>query len=356
MPYTPLLHPFGRPLPRLGAVDWRGGVLVRSTNWLGDALMTLPAVWRLRRQLPSGVPLAVLSPSSLAPLWRAARWVDEVVWFDGRHADVAARQVARGRGFGVGVVLPNSFATAWEMWRLGVPVRVGRAGRFRSWLLTHRLPEWRRGEGRGAWHQLSYYLELASVFGDFEWSAAAPPLEVDPVPAQAHGIARGRGWLALAPGANFGPAKQWPLKNYREVAMEWLGRGGQVVLVGTAKDRAVCGELAEQVGAGALNLAGRTTLTELMSVLAGVDGVVANDSGAMHLAAALGTPGIGLFASTDPAATGPLGAPWELLVADVPCRPCLKRECPRKDAGRYQCMAALPPKRVAALLDTLGRK
>ena len=273
----------------------------------------------------------------------------------GREMFGAAREAVRKRGFGVGVVLPNSFATAWEMWRMGVPVRVGRAGRLRSWLLTHRLPEWRRGEGEGQWHQLSYYLELASVFGDFEWSAECPPLQVDGTFAQAHGIARGRGWLALAPGANYGLAKQWGVENFIFVAEEWLRRGGQVVLVGTAKERLMCEELAKWCTGKALNLAGRTTMAELMAVLAGVDGVVANDSGAMHLAAALGTPGIGIFASTDPVATGPLGAPWELLVADVPCRPCLKRECPLKDRRRYQCKAALPAERVTALLDTLRK-
>ena len=349
MPYQPNIIPFDRPVKSLESVDWRCGVILRSTNWLGDLLMTLPATWQLKKALPVDVPLWVASPVGLAPLWQAASWVDGVIAFAGKRLDDAARKELRRRNFGLGIVLPNSFGSAMDFWRCGIPRRLGRSGNLRGWMLTDRIPAWRAHEGEGAWHQLSWYLELMRPVGKVDYSGECPSLEVDDVLAAEYGIVKGAGWVALAPGAAYGPAKQWPEENYTVVAREVLKRGGKVVLVGTKKEGALAHRIAQEAP-GALNLAGKTRLPELMSVLANVDAVVANDSGAMHLAAAVGTPGVGIFASTDPVATGPLGAPWELEIADVNCRPCLQRICPWSGARQYQCMRCLTVERILSSL------
>ncbi|MCQ2402442.1 MAG: lipopolysaccharide heptosyltransferase II [Lentisphaeria bacterium] len=355
MSYQPNVISFERPVKSLGKVDWRGGVILRSTNWLGDLLMTLPATWQLKKALPVDVPLWVASPAGLAPLWQAASWVDGVIPFTGKRLDEAARVEVRRQDFGLGIVLPNSFGSAMDFWRCGIPRRLGRCGNLRGLLLTDRIPQWRAHEGEGAWHQLSWYLELMRPVGAVECSAECPKLDVDDALAAEHGIVKGAGWVALAPGAAYGPAKQWPEMNYAVVAREVLKRGGKVVLVGTEKEGSLTSMIAQEAP-GALDLAGKTKLPALMSVLANVDAVVANDSGSMHLAAAVGTPGVGIFASTDPIATGPLGAPWELEVADVDCRPCLQRICPWAGSRQYQCMRCLTPERILASLWKVGKK
>ncbi|MBR6471332.1 MAG: lipopolysaccharide heptosyltransferase II [Victivallales bacterium] len=353
MPYTPNIQKFERELPALPPVDWQDGVLIRSTNWLGDLMMTLPATWQLKCALPADVPLWVFTPRPFVPVWKAAPWIDGVISFADHHPSSLEIAEVKIHHFGLGIVLPNSFGSARDLWRCRIPRRLGRAGNFRSLLLTDRLPAWKRGEGEGKWHQLSFYLELMSVIGKVTYTPDSPPLEVSPEAATAFGIRRREKWLAIAPGAAFGPAKQWPTENFAMVAREHIDHGGNVVLVGTARETYLAQQI-QRIVPKALDLTGRTGLDELMSVLQNVDGVIANDSGAMHLAAGLGTRGIALFASTDPVATGPLGAPWELLVATAECRPCFQRVCPWAGAIHYRCMRELTPQRVIELLPELA--
>ena len=131
MLFTPTIAPL--PLtPTARPIDWRQGVLLRTTNWLGDALMTLPATWQLKRMMPADCRLIAFTPTGLAKLWEACPWVDEVIAFPGRHPDAGALQAARDRRLGLAVVFPNSFASAWDVRRTGIPRRLGRRGRWRS--------------------------------------------------------------------------------------------------------------------------------------------------------------------------------------------------------------------------------
>lgn len=353
MSYTPNIVDFHNEIPRLNITDYRGGVILRSPNWLGDVMMCLPATWQLRRCLPAGTPLWVLAPAGLAPLWEAAPWLDGVCAFKGHHPNAGELAKVRAMDFGLGIVFPNSFSSAWDLWRAGIPRRLGRSGNLRGLLLTDRIRKWNRDEGTGRWHQLSYYLELVSAVGDVEYTAERPALEIAEEPAAARGITKGLQWMVIAPGANYGPAKQWPIEYYAEVAREWQKHRGRVLLVGTKREKAVSRLLANQVQ-GVFDITGETTLTELMSLLANADIVVANDSGSMHLAAGCGTPGVALFASTDPIGTGPLGAPWETITAEVSCRPCFQRQCPWEGKHKYQCMQALPPQAVIEKLGLRG--
>ncbi len=352
--YTPNIIDFGRKIKPLRHINWGHGVLLRSTNWLGDLVMTLPATYQLKQLLPVEIPLRVLCKKGLAAIWHAAPWIDGVVPMAGNHISAEEAQFVRAEHYGVGVVLPNSFGSAWDIWRCGIPQRIGRRGRFRWLLLTDTIAAWPRGENAGNCHQLSYYLELMRLFGNVQYNAQCPPLRVDSAYASSLNISRADGWVALAPGAAYGPAKQWPVENYIAVAKACMERfGRRVVVVGAAKEAQLGAQIASAVP-GVLDLTGKTSLPQLMSVLANCALAVANDSGTMHLAAALGTQGIALFASTDPVATGPLGAKWHLEIADVACRPCLKRECPFADAPqRYACMAQLPAERVIRLIEAM---
>ncbi len=348
MKYTPVLKKLGEH----AKVDfrWRNGFLLRSTNWLGDVLMTLPAAYQISRYIPEGCGFFVLCQKGLAPLWKACPWVNIVIAMEGHHVSPKEVMDIRHLAPGVACVFPNSFGSALDAYRCGVLQRVGRAGRFRGLLLTERLPEWPAAKGKAEFHQLSYYLELASIFGKVEYTTDYPKLKVDLELARRLGV-EGDNWLAIAPGAAYGPAKQWLPEFFLEVARWHGGKGGRVVLVGTEKEKQVTSWLADRM-LGSLELAGRTNMDELMAVLAASRAVVANDSGAMHLAAAVGTQGVAVFGSTDPVATGPIGAPWRLVVSPELCRPCFRRTCPMSDHP-YRCMKEISPHLVLAELKEI---
>lgn len=331
------------------SIRWQSGLLVRSPNWLGDILMCMPAVYKMRECLPTDAGLFVLCSKGLSPVWEAASWVDTVIPFNGKRVTGMSKKAAQDLHAGVGVVIPNSFGSALDLVMSGVPIRIGRGGRGRSLLLNKRLPCWRRGPGLAAEHQVNHYLELAAVFGDITWNVAYPSLSL----ADHEAVATGFGvdgakdkWLGLVPGAAYGPAKQWPVENYRSVAEWWEKQGGRTVVLGTQNDTDNAVLIVDGLK-GALNLAGKTNLRELMAILQTVECVVANDSGGMHLAAGLGTPGVGVFGSTDPVATGPLGATWIIARETCDCSPCFERVCPRAD-DLYKCLRAVAADTVIA--------
>lgn len=345
--YTPILKQFSRP-DVVQIDDWRGGLLIRSTNWLGDALMTLPAIYQLRRVLPAGIPFSILCPANLKPMWEACPFVDNVVSMAQKR--IVGDEVATVRRLdpGATLVLPNSFGSALDAYKLKTPYRLGRRGRMRAWLLTHTIKEWSRGENIGVCHQLSYYLELVSMLGEVEYSASCEPMTANPDLAVQLGMDGDAPWIALAPGAAYGPAKQWSPKSFHRVAEEAIQKGWRVVVVGGPGDKNAAEETAKDLK-GVLNLAGKTNLAQLISVLAKSDFVLSNDSGSMHLAAALGRPGLAIFGSTDPIATGPVGGSWDLAISEESCRPCFKRTCPRGDAP-YACLESITPEHVISRL------
>ncbi|MFA6930590.1 MAG: lipopolysaccharide heptosyltransferase II [Lentisphaeria bacterium] len=352
MDYRPVLQRFDRGVPLAEVQHWYNGLVLRSTNWLGDALMTLPAAYKISRMVPEPCGFFVVAPAALAPVWRACPWVNAVIPMQGKHLNSEEIRKVRHLASGVAVVLPNSFGAALDIYRCKIRLRIGRAGHFRSLLLNHTLPEWPRGENVGKCHQLSYYLELASTLGNIHLDSECPPLQVSPDAAAQYCIRKQEKWLALAPGAAFGPAKQWPARHFKRLAQFWQAEGGKIVLVGTRQESAAAAEISSTCP-NVLNLVGKSDLDTLMSILANVDAVVANDSGAMHLAAALGTRGVAVFGSTDPVATGPIGVPWRLVVSKAQCRPCFQRRCPLPEAQKYHCLTEITPEEVFANLQAL---
>lgn len=347
--YTPQLRPPAlSPVIDAESLDWRQGLLVRSTNWLGDAMMTLPAVYRLRQLLPEGGELMVSCPAKLASLWESVPWVDRVLPFAAKRLTSSERQALCEADPGLSVVLPNSFGSAWDLWRAGLPNLVGRRGRGRTAFLTHRLPGWTRVPGEDHCHQVSEYLEVATACGATSDSIAYPPLTVTLSEEERQplcAVLDGQPLLVLAPGAAFGPAKQWPITSYRELARWWGSHDDRlVVAVGAPGEEAQAAEAIEYCP-NAINLAGQTSLRQLMLLLQESSCIIANDSGTMHLGAALGKQGVAIFGSTDPVATGPLGGRWLVLREPLPCSPCLERVCPRTDAP-YECLRRIQPSDV----------
>lgn len=336
-------------------------VVVFAPNWLGDAVMGLPALQSVRAAFP-GAHLAVAARPSVAAVYAMAHGVQEVVPLEARAGLASVRQWRRdatrleaGR-FDLAVLLPNSFLSAWVAAHAHVPERWGYATDLRGRWLTRALP--RPSPGL---HQADYYLALITAAGvppAPRFACLEPP--ADAVVA-ARALVPARPYVVLAPGAAYGRAKQWPPARYAELAaMLHRTRGLVPVVVGAGADRAAGDELRAALpdhpgGSGAasalVDLIGRTDLPTLAAVLAGAHAVVANDSGAMHLAGAVGAPVVAIFGATNEHQTAPLVAspearPPRLAIHHVWCRPCMLRDCPLGHA----CMRGVSAAAVAALL------
>ena len=347
-------------------------VLVLAPNWLGDAVMALPAVADIGRHF-AGARMLVAARRGIADLFHLVPGVDEVhtLAWNGKllnraawRGDVARLREARAD---VAILLPNSFSSAWLLRQAGIAARWGYGSDLRRRLLTRAARRPSGGAG-DAIHQGEYYQRLTTQFG-----IAAGPLEpMLRVPADATEAARrvlaGRGWsgasplVALAPGAAYGTAKQWIPAHVVRLVTDLAGaRGVTCVLVGSRADaastaaiRAAVLAAAPAAGEAVIDLAGATSLEILAGVLALSRACVSNDSGAMHVAAAVGTPVVAMFGPTIEQATRPLaraGVPAQVLTHDVWCRPCMLRECPID----HRCMTGIGPERVLAAVDAVVR-
>jgi heptosyltransferase-2 len=360
-----------------------GRVLVRGVNWLGDAVMTTPALQRLRERLP-GSYITLLTPLKLADLWQGHPSIDEVMTLAaGQGVWSAAGQIRRAMPFDLALVLPNSPRSALETWLGRIPQRVGYARPWRSWLLTRAIAprsdrvvmrtltvrEVRRLSGAqprpappSAAHQIHEYLHLAAALGacpePLTPTAQVAAAEVEQagkvfladLPSKTRGGTAGPPLiLGLNPGAEFGPAKRWPAERFAAVAREVCRRFPSCLwlVFGGAEARELCQELARVAPGNTLNLAGRTSLRQLMALLKLCRVLLTNDSGPMHLAAALGTPVVVAFGSTSAELTGP-GLPGDqrqrhrLLSSRPGCAPCFRRACPID----FRCMTGLSVERV----------
>jgi heptosyltransferase-2 len=314
-------------------------ILVRAPNWVGDVVLSLPALRDVRRCFPAAR-LEVLARPWVAELYRAVPGVDAVLESRGHSADVAS---LRGR-FDLGLLLPNSFGTALVLWRAGVPERWGYATDGRGALLTRRcrVPASIRRRS-----QVYYYRAMleglglavegepdASLACPEEWAARGRALLGDDGP-----------WIGVNPGAFYGTAKRWPPERFAAAADLVARRtGARVAIVGGAAERPLGEAIAEQVRAPSLVLCGETTLGDLVGVLSGLRLLLTNDSGPMHLAAALGTPVVAVFGSTDWTETAPVSPRARVVREETECAPCLLRECPID----HRCMTRVGVDRVAS--------
>jgi heptosyltransferase-2 len=315
-------------------------LFILAPNWLGDAVMALPAIADLRS---SGAAITVGARPAIAPLFSLVPDVDSIVPIE--REDGTLRASLGERGFDAALLLPNSFHAALLASRAGIRERWGYRTQWRGRLLTRAVKR------PSKVHQVEYYQHLVRSLG-FDNGPGSPRVE-----APARLRERGRdvlaraGWdgtsplVALAPGAAYGGAKRWPAARFAELAAELTGIGAAIVMIGGAADRPAGIEIEERFARQGkiLNLIGATDLPLLAGVLSHCRAAVSNDSGAMHFAAALGVPVTAIFGPTDERITGP-GEGHVVLKHDVWCRPCHLRECPID----HRCMKGIPVSTVVA--------
>jgi heptosyltransferase II len=361
-------------------------ILVRGVNWLGDAVMTTPALLRLRERFPQSH-ITMMAAEKLGDLWTQHPALDgTLIVTPGENLWLIARRLKQEM-FDLALILPNSPRSALEPWLARVPVRLGYGRGWRGMLLTQAIParpDHVRMRKRSvaeihallssntppavvppSAHQLHDYLGLVAALGASS-QVIAPQLHVtdDEVakarreilpPVIAGGIQRPL-FLGLNPGAEYGPAKRWPVENFMAVARRVAREFPEVIwlVCGGKADAKACARVADPLGNRAINLAGATSLRQLMCLLKLCKLVLTNDTGPMHLAAALGTPVIVPFGSTSPELTGP-GLPGDprhhLLRSPTPCAPCFLRSCPID----FRCMTGITVEQVVGAVSQVAK-
>lgn len=342
--------------------------------------MTTPALLRLREAHP-GAEIHLATLDKLADLWKGHPAVDQVIPFQKERGIRALARELRGGNYDLALVLPNSFRSAFEVWRARIPVRIGYGGNGRGILLTQTVAR-RSGEvtmrkrsvaeikalaaesGRAretfpaAAHQIFNYLHLAKTAGASD-APVAPVLQVASGEAEAFrakfGLPRERTLLGLNAGAEYGPAKRWPRERFSDAARIVVDRASvHWILFGGKGDMQTASEIEQALASvKPTNVAGRTSLRELCAGLSLCEVVLTNDTGPMHVAAALGAIVVTPFGSTSPELTGP-GVPGQprhrLILGRAACAPCFRRECPID----FRCMGSIEAGDVAgAVLDAL---
>lgn len=351
-------------------------LLVRGVNWLGDAVMTTPALLRLREALPD-THFTLLTHEKLADLWVGHPAVDEVITFAAKEGVFTVTRRLRAKSFDTALVLPNSLRSGLEVRLAGIPRRIGYAGGGRGWLLTQAVP-WRTNVTRmrkrsvaevrqltadsslaasevatpsPESHHLFHYLHLVATLG-------AKPVPIAPLVTVTNAeVAAVKAkfnlpdslLIGLNAGAEYGPAKRWPAERFIATAKALQARlNCSFVIFGGPADARLAADIASVFAPSSsiiTNLAGRTSLRELCAVFRACRVVLTNDTGPMHVAAAVGTRVVALFGSTSAELTGP-GLPGDarhvLLSGKAPCAPCFLRECPVD----FRCMKSLTAERV----------
>ena len=330
-------------------------LVILAPNWLGDAVMALPAIADVRRASP-GATITVAARPAIAPLFQLVPEVNDIIVLPRAVAigDVASWRLLGAelvdRHFDTALLLPNSVHSALVALRAGIPERWGYRAGCRGGLLTRAV---RRTRGL---HQVEYYQQLVHALG-FPNGPIEPRVTVpDEARERAARLLADGGWdgrvplVALAPGAAYGGAKRWPPAYFAELADSLALDGVRSVMIGGAADAATGEEVLDSLERRdtIIDLIGRTDLPALAGVVACSRGLVTNDSGAMHLAAAAGAGVTAVFGPTDDSATRPIGDAHVVLVHPVWCRPCMLRECPLD----HRCMRGI---RVAAVLDAARR-
>ncbi|MGH7979883.1 MAG: lipopolysaccharide heptosyltransferase II [Limisphaerales bacterium] len=357
-------------------------LLVRGTNWLGDAVMTIPALMRLREKFPEAY-IALVSPEKLRELWLHHPAVDEVISTRRREGPLAIAKKIRQANFDAALVLPNSPRSAMEVFLAGIPNRIGYAQPWRNFFLTQILE--RRASGvkmrkrtaseikklartspqtgtrnapfLASAHQARVYLDLASALGANPEPLAAK-LVVTPEEIEAakktfrfEDMAYKHPFFGINPGAEYGGAKRWPAEKFiatalgvrERVACNWLIFGGP-------GDKEIAEKIERGIGSAIYNLAGQTSLREMMALMKMCRVFLTNDTGPMHVAAALAVPVVAIFGSTSPELTAPLAANASrvhILASDAACSPCFLRECPID----FRCMKGIS---VDCVVETIA--
>ena len=317
-------------------------ILIRSSNWLGDAVMSVPAVRAIKKgRLDAHV--TILAPEKIAPVWKLIPEVDEVLSLPNKSLLSAMRAVRTKPSFDVAILFPNSLRSALEV--LLVPRKVGYRGHARAWLLNQIVREPRK-PGPPTHHALRF-LRIADDCGADVDLTALPKFDLP----QTSNLKRQTS-LGLCPGSEYGPAKRWLPERFTEVAaMVSNGSNAKWILFGTKNDSETGETIARALGDKCVNRIGQTTLEELISELRNCRALLTNDTGTMHLAALLGVPVVAIFGSTEPQLTGPLGHGHAVIRHHVECSPCFLRECPID----FRCMKEVTTQEVVNAMMSILR-
>lgn len=341
-------------------------IIVRGTNWVGDAMMTLPALRELRRLFPEAH-ITLATRSWARGLFFGAEFTDELQIQDGRGIGPFFQQLQAWRKgqFDLAVLLTNSFESALVAALAGIPARIGYASDGRARLLTHaiELPEWRSTR-----HEIFYYLRIVA---ELEWLFTRQQtfLEVQPNASlevsarrtdearyflKRQGVTEDRLVIALCPGSINSRAKRWPAESYAVLADRFVDTlGGQILLVGSQQELDVAQHVARRMHNKPLVLTGKTDIAQLVGILGLCDLLVTNDTGPAHIAAALGRPTLVIFGPTNPMTTRPFSPYAEIIRQPPECAPCMLRDCPID----HRCMTAITPDQVfAQAQELLSRK
>ncbi len=331
---------------------------MRGVNWVGDTILTYPTLAALKRRFPDSK-ITILVPGHLADLWKTSPDVDEILPFDKRKGlgsvmeDFRISRELRKRGFNLGVILPRSFRSAFQIFLAGIPIRIGYQDEGRSMLLTHRIH--RRKELLHI-HRVYYYQGLLAPFGK-ENHLSSPRLYLrqedrkwaDEI-LKSKGLSNERPMIGISPGAAYGLAKCWSPDRFgelgRRLSQIWKAR---VLIFGSERERKIADKILSHLEGAGTDFTGQTSLLQLAALLEKCSLLITNDTGTMHVASAIGTPVIALFGPTDPIATGPWGADHVVIKKEIACSPCFKRVCPTD----HRCMEEI---RVEEVEEAVRRK
>jgi heptosyltransferase-2 len=332
-------------------------LLIRATNWVGDAIMALPALRAVRKRFPEAE-IAIVGRPYVADIYRDQEICDQLIAYDpsGLHKGFSARErlaaELRAQKFDVALLLQNAFDAAWLAWRANIPERIGYARDARSFLLTKAVPPPRHGEIPA--HEKFYYLELLRRAGwlDVVHDESLIKLYVPEEKRRSadeflcksgvrHGVLR----IAIAAGASYGSAKCWPPPRFAEVANRMHSEAdADVILFGTAAEANVSTAISTEMRRPPIDLTGKTAIADLPALLSLCHLFIGNDSGAMHVAAAVGLPIVGVFGPTDPNGTAPVTTRCSIVQQRPYCSPCFLRRCPTD----HRCMTAITADMVVA--------
>ncbi|MBI5236477.1 MAG: lipopolysaccharide heptosyltransferase II [Deltaproteobacteria bacterium] len=338
-------------------------LIVRAPNWIGDAVLCTPALGALRRLYPVAA-ITVLAKPSVAPVFQNSPDVTDIMVYDDKdaHKGIAGRVRLSGeirkRRFDVAVLFQNAFDAAFLSFISGIPERIGFARDLRGPLLTKAVTATKEIK---AAHQVYYYLHLIEAMGGAVSGNASPRPRLyvtrderkwAKAYLKTYGLA-GRPLVGVSPGASYGQAKRWLPERFAKAVAE-LGRrhNAATIIFGAQEDVEAVSIVERLLPFPCVNCAGKLTLRQFMALLIELDIFIANDSGPMHLGSALGVPTIGIFCSTDPALTGPVGAHARAVLNRVPCSPCFKRTC---RFGHYDCLASVSVDMVIEAAEALMR-
>jgi heptosyltransferase II len=349
---------FSRFSSAIAVINATNRILIVAPSWVGDAVLSQPLLARIREKQPDAQ-IDVLAPAWVLPVYRRMSEVADTLENPFAHGELALRRradlgkVLRARGYHAAYVLPNSLKSALIPFIARIPRRVGFVGEMRYGLLN----DARRLDRKALPLMVERFAWLAQDASSTLSRPLAPPRlnagvdEADRVFSRL-GTRKPQRFACFCPGAEYGPAKRWPAEYFSRLAAMLTEDGYEVWLLGSAKDADIGRQIADAAGTGVRNVCGGTSLDEAIALLSAADLVVTNDSGLMHVAAALRRPTVAIYGSSSPAFTPPLSDTARVVKLDLPCSPCFKRVCP---LGHFNCMMQLQPQQMLQEVNRLTR-